>query len=168
MWSSDRRAVIAALAVAAVAPSCGFRPVHRRAGSLDPGGTESSLEVAQPPGRAGYYYARALRRKLSLWDGRVDVFRIESRLQFEERETAITVDDDVTRIAVTGRVAWRALEDDREVTRGEERSASSYTTIAAPFAVRTAADDTERRIAEALAERVFLALLAAPELAAET
>jgi|AACY02.2.fsa_nt_gi Predicted secreted (periplasmic) protein (DUF2159). len=164
----DRRGMLAVLALGAIGPACGFRPAYQPIGAVAPGASAQAMQVAQPPGRAGYYYARALRRSLRVQGGVGAALRIESRLSFEERETAITVDDDVTRIAVTGRVAWRALDGDREISRGEERATSGYTTIAAPFAVRTAADEAERRIAEALAQRVFLALLAAPELAGTT
>ena len=153
-WS-DRRAILVAATAALALGGCGFRPVHATGG--DGQGAIGPVRVVAPEGRRGYLYARALRAKLGGAAG-ANGPRLETALRFGERETGITVEDDVTRFSIVGEAAWRLSEGGAEIASGVARAASAYTTLAAPYAARTAAADAERRVAEELAARVFLDL----------
>lgn len=163
-WS-ERRAALAALAALALTAGCGFRPVYGSGGAV--GGLDGGVRVAQPTGRAGYYFARALRARLGE-PGADAAYEAETSLRFSPQETAITVEDDITRINLVGAATWRLVRraDGEVAAEGRVEAVSAYNTLAAPYATRTAAEDAERRVAEALAERVFLELAAAPRPAA--
>ena len=159
MSFSDRRRALAALAATVATAGCGFRPVY---GSGSGRAFERRIRVAEPPGRRGYFYARALRRRLGE-AGPDATLTLETRLSFAERATAITVEDDVTRFDILGAAAWRLSErgDAAAIAEGEAEAATAYNTLARPYATRTAERDAERRLAEELAARVFLELAAA-------
>jgi LPS-assembly lipoprotein len=162
-WS-DRRRALGALAAAALAAGCGFRPVYGDFGGGDAAAevVDRRIRVESPPGRTGYFYARALRRKLGQ-GGAEAPFVLESTLSFGERETAITVEDDVTRFDVIGAATWRLsrVAGAEPVAEGSVRAVSAYNTLALPYATRTAAEDATRRVSEELAARVFIDLAAA-------
>jgi LPS-assembly lipoprotein len=160
MWSCDRRAALAALAAVAVG-GCGFRPLY---GPDAAGGSGmiGQIDVVQPPGRDGYHYQRALRRRLG--DAGADpAYALETTLRFDQRETAITVDADVTRYDILGAAEYRLIPTGaaEPVLTGAVEAVSAYTTLAAPYATAVAERDARRRVAEALAVKVQGALASA-------
>ena len=157
MWWCDRRRAAVALAAAALAAGCGFRPVHGDGGLA---GAAGGVRVAQPPGRIGYFFAEALRARLG--PPGPSALALDADLSLDRRETVITVADDVTRYDVVGTARYRLRAEDGDLAaEGAVSAVTGYNTLAAPYATRRAAEDAERRVAEALASRVFLELAAA-------
>lgn len=162
MWSSDRRALIAALMAAAALGACGFRPLHGQAGAGE--ALRGAVALDAGGGRHGWIFADALRRRIG--DPRSQPsYQIDVALTLEEEGLAISERDDVTRIGLLGaaRYAFRARTTGTELLQGVARSASGYNTLASPYATRTARLDAERRVIEDLATRVWFDIVAGLE-----
>lgn len=160
MSSPDRRRALALLAGGLLA-GCGFQPLYGEQGGVA-GGLRGEVAVSGADGRLGYHFRNRLRRRLD--DPRPDAaFTLTVALSVSDEGLAITRQDDVTRISVTGEARWRlARRGDGEEAEGVVRSTSGYSTLASPYATRIARRDAERRVAEDLAERVFARLAALP------
>ncbi|TVQ56391.1 MAG: hypothetical protein EA355_07085 [Rhodobacteraceae bacterium] len=160
MWSSDRPTRRGALGLVLAVGGCGFRPLY--APDAGGGALHGQVRLEGVEGREGYYFRRALRRRLG--DPASDAaYTLTVALTFSERGLAITPTDDITRVDVTGEARYALTPHGAETptTQGVARSVSAYNTLANPYATRVAADDAARRIAEDLATRVFLRIAAA-------
>jgi LPS-assembly lipoprotein len=161
MSCSERRRAVLGLGAAALfwpLAGCGFRPLYATAedGAV---GAPGNVRVESPPGREGYYYQRALRRRLGE-AGESARWRLATTLAFDRRETAITVEADVTRYDVLGSARWRLFPvgETELAAEGVVDASSAYNTLAAPYATAVAERDALRRVSEALAQRVFVAV----------
>lgn len=168
--ATRRRALrlLAAVACGALAGACGFQPLY---GEQDgaAGALRGEVAVSGADGRLGFRFRDRLRRRLD--DPRPDAaFTLETALSLSDEGLAITRRDDVTRISLTGEARWRLVRgrDGVEVAAGIVTSSSGYSTLASPYATRIARRDTERRVAEDLAERVFARLATLPQAPAKT
>ncbi len=155
----DRRRLLLGLAAASALGGCGFRPLHG-GGGADP--VVGRVRVVPPPGRAGYYFQRALSRRLGA-AGEEPRYTLSTTLRFDRRETAITVEADVTRYDVLGAAAFRLVPAGAAEPTLEEtvRAVSAYTTLAAPYATAIAERDARRRVSEELARKVHAAVAVA-------
>jgi LPS-assembly lipoprotein len=156
MWSPDRRAALAALALAAAAGGCGLRPLYGAGGG---GVLHRNTVVRVGEGRQAYTFREAMRRRTG--DPSADAaFDLAVDVRLEADDLAISERDDITRIDVRGLAAYVLSQraTGAEIERGTARSASGYNTLASPFATRAARLDAERRVVEDLAARVFLNL----------
>lgn len=159
MSSFERRALLMGLAAFGLT-GCQIRPLY----APGPGAPDvvSQVFVESPPGRDGYYYQRALRRRFG--EAAPDApWRLVSTLSFERESASITVEADVTRYDVIGRARYALIaRGQAEPTReGVVEAQSAYNTLAAPYSEAVAERDAQRRISETLAQRVFLAVAGA-------
>lgn len=157
MSSSDRRRAVAALAAAGAAAACGFTPLYGT-GDSD---LRGAFRVEGADGREGYRFREQFRRRVG--DPRPDApWTVEVALAFDEDGLGITPDDDVTRYNVDGEARYvvRRRRDGAQVASGVARSVSAYSTTASPYATRIAQQDTLRRVAADLADRVFAQIAA--------
>ena len=133
---------------------CGFRPLYGSGG--DGGGVVGQVRVVAPPGRDGYYYQRVLNRRLGD-AGETPRYTLSTTLRFDRRETAITVEEDVTRYDVLGSAAYRLtpVGTAEPALEGVAEAVSAYTTLAEPYATAVAERDARRRVSEELAQKVY-------------
>jgi LPS-assembly lipoprotein len=148
----SRRAIV--LAGAALAGGCGFRPLYGAGGAG--GALDGQVALEGLSGRAGYHFRQTMRGRVGD-PGPEPRYVLAVDLDLEDEGLAITPEDDVTRISLTGRARWtlRDRAAGGEALTGEARATSAYNTTGTPFATRVAAEDAERRVAQDLAERVF-------------
>jgi LPS-assembly lipoprotein len=152
-----RSALSGALALALA--GCGFRPLYGTGG----GGAALQGGVALDglSGRVGYHFRQAMRGRVGD-AGAEPAWTLSVAIDLDEEGLAITPDDDITRISLTGTARWtlRDRAAGGEALAGVVRSTSAYNTTGTPFATRVAAEDAERRVAADLAERVFAQIAA--------
>jgi len=157
MSSSDRRTFLGLLAAAPLA-GCGFSPVYA------PGGAglvlRDRVEVAAPDDRLGFVLVSRLEERLgqSASPDYVLNYVIETR----ESGLAITGTNDITRINLTGRVAFTVTEalTGVQVHAGSVSSFSAYSTTGSTVATATAERDAEDRLMTILADQMMSRLMA--------
>lgn len=155
---SRRRALLAA--AAATLAGCGFRPVYGDGPDGAPA-LRGAVIVEPAPGRLGFAFNNRLRRRFGP-PGPDAAMTVSATLAFQETGLAISRDDDITRFDIAGRAAFVVTRrvDGAELDAGAVEAVSAYSTTASPFATRAAQRDAQRRVAEELAERVFLRIAA--------
>jgi LPS-assembly lipoprotein len=157
MSSSDRRTFLTFLAAAPLA-GCGFAPVYA------PGGAGLALrgrvEVAAPDTRLGFVLVARLEERLGLPET-PDYLR-EYRITTSETDLAITGTNDITRINITGSVAFTLIEADTQtqLLTDTVSTFSAYSTTSTSVATAAARRDAEDRLMTALADQVMSRLLA--------
>lgn len=158
MSSSDRRAVLAGLALTFVA-GCGFRPVYGDGGAGDLVGTVRLQEAFDPE---SYAFRERMRRRIGHAEDNA-AFALAFRLEMTEEPVAINPASDVLRYQVAAVADWRLvrLVDGVPVSEGSVRTSGGYDATAAPFATRAAQKNEREQLATELAELTSARLLAA-------
>ena len=155
-WS-DRRGVLAGLGAAALLPGC-FRPML--AESEAAAALRGRIDLPDGRGRTSYHLRRRLESLLGT--PRQPDHRLEVDLDFRERGLAISEDDSITRVTLTGTANWRLFRrgESGPVLAGREVSESGYNATGSLYAAQITRRDIERRLARDLAERVSRGILA--------
>lgn len=174
MWSSDRRRLLRAAAlapVALVAAACGFEPMYGTGTAARAGLGQVYVELI--PSASGYVLRDWLINELG---PAVDpTHRLEVDLDLETEGVALTTQNVTTRFNVIGTARYRLVP----MTGGPPVLSNTVETVAgfsAPesetssaYASRVAEADATRRVARQLAERIALQLsIASPEWAGTT
>ncbi len=155
-WSElprpSRRAAL--LLLLGAAAGCGFRPLHETGGA---GGGISIREAVTPE---DYAFRERLRRRLGLSEGFGG--RVDFTLYYVEDGVAITPEANITRYRVTATANYRFEPSaGGAAIEGKTRSVGGYDAAGDAFPARAAMRDERKRLAEDLAERVAVRLLAA-------
>lgn len=157
MSSCDRRAALAALGLALLAPGC-FRPMLAEGGA----GAELRGRIALPrgDGRSHYYLRRRLESRLGT--PRDPDLTLEVRMRMQERGLAIAPDDAITRVTLTAIADWRLLRRGvpEPVFAETALSESGYNATGSLYAAEVTRRDIERRLAEDVAEQISRSILA--------
>ena len=157
MWWSRRKLTSAVAALAAV-PGCGFTPLYsegsaagdlRNAVAVEPGGTRFEFALRE-----------RLRTRLGVPDAPRYVLSVETRIT--EQGRAIRADRSILRFNLDGVAAFeiRKAGTSRRLFADDVRAFTAYSTVADPFATRSAAEDARLRLASALADQIVLRLAA--------
>lgn len=155
MWSSDRRAVLLALAALA---GCGFRPAY------GPGGAgnllRGRLQAAAPRTPLDFAFVEQFETRLGRAAGAP--FRLDYRIDTREDALAITADQAIQRYNLIGRVDYTVVDIAREaeVVSGSLEDFTSYSAIGTTVATRASQRDAVQRLAVILADRLATELLA--------
>jgi len=156
MWWSERSLRTAALGLTVALAACGFEPLY------DPAGPAAAIagrvEVAVVPGTPGYLMRERLVERLGPAAAPTHLLAIV--LGFDQVGVAITEDDVTSRFDVVGVADWRLTEIGAE-TPALAEAARAVTGYSAPssattssFAILSAREDAERRLAVLLADRI--------------
>lgn len=158
MWCSDRRRLIAALAVLPALAACGFTPLYGENGPASR--MIGRVAVAPLEGRFGFIMRQRLETRLGPAQAPVAELAVRPVLSSEGR--AIRSDNTITRVNVAGRAAFTLtrLDGSGVVLSDEVRSFTAYSTTASPFATEVAGEDAVRRLAIALSDKIVLRLAA--------
>lgn len=165
MWSSDRRRLLVALALPALAAACGFTPLY---GEGSPAAAmNGQVEVALIEGAAGF----AMRERLTgrLGPATAPTHRLEVTLELEQTGVALTQENITTRYNVIGVASYRLVPraGGPPVTSGTLRLVTGYsaptTAAASAFAIRAAERDAELRLAVGLADQIVQRLALSAE-----
>jgi LPS-assembly lipoprotein len=157
MSSSDRRTLLLCLAAAPLA-ACGFTPVY------GPGGAGNALRdrlrIEPPDTRLGFVLVARLEDRLGRAAAPTHVLTWD--IETSDRDLAITGTDDITRVNITGTLAFAVTESgsDRRVQSGEVSTFTAYSTTGSPVATAAARRDAADRLMVALADQLVSRLLA--------
>lgn len=156
MSSSDRRGVLAGLAVLALG-GC-FRPMLREDGAA--GALRHRIALPEVDGRFGYFLVQSLADRLG--DPVDPEFRLELTTSIDEHGLAVAPDDAVTRISLLAKASWSLWRRGgaEPVLRDVAVSQSGYSATASLFATRTTRRDIEERLARDLGRRIARTILA--------
>ena len=166
MWSSDRRPLLALLALPAFLAACGFTPLYGEGAPATR--MAGRVEVALIEGAPGF----AMRERLTgrLGPPTAPTHRLEVALELERTGVALTQENITTRYNVIGVATYRLvpLAGGPPVTSGSLRLVTGYsaptTAAASAFAIRAAERDAEQRLAVGLADQIIQRLaLTAPD-----
>jgi LPS-assembly lipoprotein len=160
-WSEPRRAVLAALALAA----CGFTPLY--APGTPAAGMGGRVEVAVVEGAPGF----AMREELTarLGPATAPTHRLDVTLRLEQTGVALTEQDVTTRYNVTGTADYALvpLAGGPPAAQGTVRAITGYsapeTVTSSAYASLAAERDAERRLAIELADRIVQRLALSAE-----
>ena len=156
MWSSERRTLLAGLAVLALG-AC-FRPMLRE----DAAARSLRHRIALPEvdGRFEHYLVRSLEDRLGT--AADPEFRLEVATELTEQGLAVAQDNAVTRISLLAEAEWalwrRGVAE--PVLNDTAVSQSGYSATGSLFATRITRRDIEERLARDLGERIARAIFA--------
>ncbi len=159
-WS--RRGLL--LALAAVLPGCGFRPVYGR--RSDDAGLAEDLRAIRLPnasGRIDYTLRQALVGELNpTGTSTAERYQLDYALSRSSEELAIQLDAVVTRIdrTIGATYTLRDLADDRVLYQGRAERTASFNVRGEPYADRIAGEDADRRATRELAVAIRQQLVA--------
>lgn len=158
MSSSDRRAVLAGLAGALALTSGCFRPMLAESSAAS--ALHGRIALPTIDGRFQYHLGQSLEDRLGT--PRDPLYRLEVRTRLTEDNLAITPDDAITRKSLTAEARFRLLPvgSGEPVMTDRVISQSGYNSTGSLFATRVAAQDTEKRLAQDLGERIARRILA--------
>ena len=152
-----RRAVLTLLAALPLA-ACGFTPVYGPGGTA--GALRGQIEFAPPEDRLGFELVSQLENRIGRTNGAR--FQLDYDIQTSESALAVTVEEDINRINITG-VAAYALTDistGEQVQGGEVSSFTAFASSGSPVAINSARRDAETRLMTILADQIVTRLLA--------
>ncbi|WP_424933210.1 LPS assembly lipoprotein LptE [Amaricoccus macauensis] len=163
MWSSDRRTVIRAAALATAAlgvAACGFEPMYGTGTTARAG--LGQIYVEPIDSAAGYELRDWL--IMELGPASQPTHRLEIDLEIETDGVALTTTNVTTRFNVTGEADFRlvSLTSNETALSGNVEGISGYSApeseTASAYATRVARADAIRRVSRQLAERIALRL----------
>ena len=162
MWSSDRRALLraGALAAAGLVSGC-FRPML--AENAPARALRGLVALPDLDSRFGYYLRQSLEDRLGV--PQAPRWRLEVETVLNEDDLAITPDSAITRKSLTARAAYRLVPigGGAPVLEDEVISQSGYNATGSLYATRVVARDTEERLARDLGFRIARRVLAEAE-----
>lgn len=159
MWSSDRRGLLAGLAVLALG-GC-FRPMLREGGEAS--AMRNRIVLPAVDGRFDHYLVESLEDRLG---EPVDpVFRLEVATTLTERGLAIAQDDAVTRVSILAEAAWTLwrVGEAAPLISDVAYSEAGYDATGSLFATRVTRRDIEERLARDIGVRIAHAIFARAE-----
>lgn len=148
-----RTAILALLALA----GCGFTPVYGPDGAAN--NLRGRIDVARPSDEEGFALVKRLEDRLG--QSQASDLSLTADIRISEVAVGFLPDGEISRYNVIGQVDWRLARvgNGTEVTRGSEKSFTSYsatsTTVATTFAQR----DARRRLMVILADRIVTDLM---------
>ena len=158
MWYSERRSVLAGLALLGVTAACGFSPAYA------PGGAGSVLRnqiLANAPGdKLGYFFVERIEDRLGRNDSAP--YQLNYTLALSVDGLAITPDESTLRYHLNGTMDFQVIErsSGKEMTRGTVRNFVAFSAIGTTIATRASEDDAERRLMVMLADQIVTRLMA--------
>ena len=156
MWWSDRRAVLAGLAAAALA-GCGFTPLYGEGAPATK--MAGRVEVSIIEGEPGFTMRERLTERLG--PATAAAYRLDVTLKLTRNGVALTQQNVTTRFDVIGTAEYTLvpLAGGTPVASGSVRTITGYSApeseTASAFASRAAERDAERRLAVVLADRIL-------------
>lgn len=153
----NRRSVLALFAVLPLA-ACGFTPVY------GPGGAGNALrgqvEFAEPRDGLDFDLVSQLEDRIGRPNGAR--YRLDYEIRTSESALAVTVEEDINRINITGVAAFTLtdLATGEQVQGGEVSTFTAFASSGSPVAIMAARRDAETRLATILADRIVTRLLA--------
>ncbi len=156
MWCSERRTFLAGLASVLALQGCGFTPLYGSGSAASQ--LQNQIAIGPLEGRFGFEMRQQLEARLGAAQNPRYTLMIVPEITSEGR--AIRSDNTITRVNVTGRASFQVQDfsDEKPVFTGQVRNFTAYSTTASPFATDTARQDSERRLAIALADQIVLRL----------
>ncbi|MGY6635396.1 MAG: LPS assembly lipoprotein LptE [Alkalilacustris sp.] len=157
MWWSDRRRLILGLAALPLA-GCGFTP------ALAPGtaaaGVRGRIRADDPGSDAGLAFVTRFEERMGP-PAAVD-WHLSWSLSISTERRGLVPGLGDSRGQMTGRLRWSLTPADggAPVAGGQAERFVGYSRSASPLAIRSAAEDARRRVAELLAEAVAAELIA--------
>ena len=156
---------LAMLGIAAALPGCGFRPVYApAAGGGSPAQAElAAITVGPIPERVGQLLRLALQERFER-GGTAIARRYDLNVSYTLASEAIGIQPDTstTRVRMVGTANWTLTAQDptrSTVTSGTARSVDGYNIFNQQmFAAQLESEQVSGRIAEALADQIFLQL----------
>lgn len=170
MWWSERahvrQAVRAALLLGLIGlgAACAFEPVY------GPGNAGSRLDraviVAEPSTTATFTMARALEQRFG--PVATPSYRLDYRLRVRSEDAAITSGQEIDRVNLIGTLSYtlRSEPGGETVTTGTADGFVSYSSAGNVVAINAARSNAEDRLAQILADRLYVFLVSDPALAA--
>ncbi len=146
---------------------CGFRPVYAPAASGAPGPAETGLAQVNVPvigERSGQLLSEFLKQRLDRNNvGATKLYDLAVTFNLSQEGIATSFTDSVsTRVRETGTANWSLVSNDAErktIISGRARSSDGFNPIDVQyFYTDLQSEQTQRRIAEALAEQIALQL----------
>ena len=158
MWSSERRRLIAALALLPVLGACGFRPAHAPDG---PGARlRGQVQADDPVSARDFAFVAAFEDRLGRPQGAR--FKLSYDISVRERGGARVRQVGDTRFQVFGRARFTLTDaaTGDALYRGTVENFTAYSATSTQMATRIAQQDAERRLMAILADQVVTRLLA--------
>ena len=156
MWSS-RRAILSLIGVAGLS-ACGFSPLLGEGGAA--GALRGAVLPDEPDSRIGFRFTTRLEDRL----GRADAprYALGWSIDTGAEDVALTPENVATRVRVTGRLTWslRPIAGGDPVAGGTLETFTAYSATSTTVATRTARQDAEDRVAQALADLLVTDLYA--------
>jgi LPS-assembly lipoprotein len=146
----------AAIAMCVLLAGCGFHPMYGR--SLEP--QLASIYVEPIPERDGYELRNTLIDALHS-DGRTEgkLYRLKVTLNESQQGIALQNDATITRYNNTLDAHYTLTNAQGDVlTTGSQTELSAYNVVQSPYATLTAEQDSSKRAAQDMAERIHLDL----------
>ena len=147
------------VAILPLLAGCGFRPLYGDPG-LEP--QLSAIYVEPVPDNEGYALRNTLIDLLGS-DGREAGKRYHLRLLLKSTNQGVALQNDatITRYNDTLDVTWVLTGGDgKAIASGTQSSLSSYNVADSPYATQAAREDSDRRAAQDIAERIRIDLAA--------
>ncbi|MBK5926147.1 hypothetical protein [Rhodobaculum claviforme] len=157
MWSCDRRTLMLGLAALPLA-GCGFRPALAPGGPAD--GLRGRIRADNPGDDAGLAFVTRLEERLGT--PQAPGWRLGWSLGIATERRGLVAELGDSRGQMIGRLDWTLTPEgaDTPVARGTAERFVGYSRTTSPLAIRAAAEDARRRVAEMLAEAVASELIA--------
>jgi LPS-assembly lipoprotein len=158
----NRRAVLL-VGLGATLTGCGFRPVYMKSGDgIAPAAGLAEIEVGPIYDRPGQILRQALLGQLRVEPGGPRKFDLNVGFSISGEAEGITSFTQPTYIRMVGNANWTLLGRDAKhtkLTQGSDRLIDGFDVIDSQnFAEDLDTEKTQRRIAEAMAERIALRL----------
>jgi LPS-assembly lipoprotein len=159
----SRRALLVGPIVLAL-PGCGFRPVYATSDSGDSPAEIglSTVAVGLIPNRTGQLLRQALQARLERESGKPKKFDLQVGYGIGGEAISIQQDTTATRIRIIGQANWTLMTRDvarSTVTSGTARAVDGLNTFDQQYFAQDLETETvQRRVAEALADRITLQL----------
>lgn len=159
MSSSDRRTLLAGLAAAGLAASCGFTPVYA------PGGVgerlRNQIQAAAPTDPLGYYFVERFEERLGRSSDAAP-YQLNYSLNFQVDSLAVTPDNATYRYHLLGELNFSVVDraTGAVLTTGVERNFTGYSAIGTTVATRASQRDARQRLMFILADQVATRLVA--------
>jgi LPS-assembly lipoprotein len=155
-----RRALFG-LGAALALSACGFKPIYMPTASGGPGPAERDLaatDVLLMAGRPGQLFRQALQARFGSDAGGPHRYDLEASFWITGEGIAVQSDNIATRVRLVGNVVWTLRAHDAKRTRlasGSDHTLDGFNVFDQQyFAADLENEQVQRRIAEALADRV--------------
>ena len=142
----------------ALLAGCGFSPLYHADSAARP--ALAGITVAEPEDSFEFGLRERLVSRLFQASG--GVYRLDFETEIDEEGRAIRPDASVNRFTVRGTADYTLTEIATGIVlfRDTVNATTAYSAVASPFATRSAQNDAQERLAQALADRMILRISA--------